>query len=150
VTRRLAWTLLGLTGLLALQPQGQAQSYFEWQLEFYREGIFGTAEVLRIIEDGPIFEGQGWACRVEKSWKDSTGWMMIEGKTLTCERQDVARSVSVICNWHDSHVENFERHPEAQGLYLNPQDPRNTPFLKLGCQTGVRRLAPLQLRKSLP
>ena len=132
----------GLLGVgLRLGLPGKAQSYFEWQLEFYREGVYGPKEVLRIVEDGPVFEGQGWACVIENSWQDSTGWMMIAGKTLRCTRREVVRSAEVLCNWQDSDVDNFEQHPSAQGLYLDPQDPRNTPFLKLGCQAGIRRIA---------
>ena len=88
------------------------------------------------------FLSRGWTCTVENVWQSNGVWLLLEGKSLVCRKsgERVEKRLDLVCTDHDPTIRKRSRPVQRAGLYLDETRPESTPFLRLGCQTVVRRL----------
>ena len=115
--------------------------YFQWILEVYPEGVYRRSE-RKLVDEKTEFKSRGWTCTVENAWRDNTAWLLLEGKSLVCQKTGEAaeKRVDLVCTEHDPAVQKRSRPVQRAGLYLDESRAQTTPFLRLGCQTVVQRL----------
>ena len=127
--------------LLALGTSASGTDYFQWILEVYPEGVFRKHE-RQLVDENTEFKSRGWTCTVENVWQSNRAWLLLEGKSLVCRKsgERVEKRLDLVCTDHDPTIRKRSRPVQRAGLYLDETRPESIPFLRLGCQTVVRRL----------
>ncbi len=127
--------------LLALATCASGADYFQWILEVFPEGVYRNSERQQ-VDENTEFQARGWVCTVENAWQSNGAWLLLEGKSLICRKSggSVEKRLDLVCTDHDPTIRKRSRPMQRAGLHLDETRPESAPFLRLGCQTVVRRL----------
>ena len=72
--------------------------YFKWELQVFEEGPGTTMKTIPVLDQEILFKwSQGGTCRVIKAWTKIEPELTIEGKTLSCKKDNKIKTLSIIC-----------------------------------------------------